>query len=58
MSYEDIQKKLNKALRRNLENQSQSAPKQTKQIQESSESTNEDEVAEENEVGLVEENPE
>ncbi len=58
LSYEDIQKKLNKALRRNLENQSQSAPKQTKQIQESSESTNEDEVAEDNEVGLVEENPE
>ena len=58
LSYEDIQKKLNKALRRNLENQSQSAPKQTKQIQESSESTNEDEVAEDNEVGFVEENSE
>ncbi len=56
LSFEDIQKKLNKALKRNLENQTQSLPQPTKQIQ--NEDTNETSSvgAEEPEVGLVEEN--
>ena len=33
LSYEDIQKKLNKALKRNLESQSQTTPQPTKQIE-------------------------
>ena len=54
LSYEDIQKKLNKALKRNLENQTGSLPAQNKTIQ--------TEQTEENDegggVGLVEVNPE
>ena len=38
LSYEDIQKKLNKALKRNLENQSQTAPQPTKQIENNTDS--------------------
>ena len=33
MSYEDIQKKLNKALKRNLENQTGSATPQSKKVE-------------------------
>ena len=53
LSYEDIQKKLNKALKRNLENQTGSATTQSKKVQ--------DEQTEDNVEGgtddLVEENP-
>ena len=58
LSLEDIQKKLNKALKRNLENQTQTLPQPTKQIQ--NEGTNEtSSVSEERpEEGLVEENSE
>ena len=38
LSYEDIQKKLNKALKRNLENQSQTTPQPTKQIEDNADS--------------------
>ena len=38
LSYEDIQKKLNKALKRNLENQSQTTPQPTKQIENNTDS--------------------
>ena len=59
LSYEDIQKKLNKALRRNLESQTQNLPQSTKQSQESQESDNASEAGdEETGVELVEENPE
>ena len=58
LSYEDIQKKLNKALKRNLENRTQALPQTTKQVQ--NEGTNETSAVseEEPEVGLVEENSE
>jgi CarD family transcriptional regulator len=62
LSYEDIQKKLNKALKRNLENQTQNPPQSTKQAQESQESQESNDISEagdeESYVGLVEENPE
>ena len=58
LSYEDIQKKLNKALKRNLENQSQVTPQPAKQIQnEGTTDTNDSEDEEAAGVGLVEENP-
>ena len=58
LSYEDIQKKLNKALKRNLENRTQALPQTTKQVQ--NEGTNETSAISEQEpeVGLVEENSE
>ncbi len=59
LSYEDIQKKLNKALRRNLENQTQNLPQSTKPVQESQESEDTNDPGDEGTgVGLVEENPE
>ncbi len=58
LSYEDIQKKLNKALKRNLESQTQVSPQPAKQIQsEEKTDTNESEEQEAPGVGLVEENP-
>ncbi len=54
LSFEDIQKKLNKALKRNLENQSQPSPTPTKQVQ--SQENTENEAADD--VSLVAENPE
>ena len=58
LSYEDIQKKLNKALKRNLESQTQVSPQPAKQIQsEERTDTNESEEQEAPGVGLVEENP-
>ena len=58
LSYEDIQKKLNKALKRNLENQSQVPPQPAKQIQsEETTDTNDTGESEATEVGLAEENP-
>ena len=58
LSYEDIQKKLNKALKRNLENQKQTLPQPTKEIQ--NEGTSDTTVVneEEPEVGLEEERSE
>ena len=58
LSYEDIQKKLNKALKRNLENQTQTLPQSTKEIQ--NEATSDTTVVseEEPEVGLEEERSE
>ena len=58
LSYEDIQKKLNKALKRNLENQTQTLPQSTKAIQ--NEGTSDTTVVseEEPEVGLEEERSE
>ena len=59
LSYEDIQKKLNKALRRNLENQTQNLPQPTNQAQENQESDDTSQAGdEETGVELVEENPE
>ena len=58
LSYEDIQKKLNKALKRNLESQTQTSTQPAKQIQsEERTDTNESEGEEAPGVGLVEENP-
>ena len=58
LSYEDIQKKLNKALKRNLENQTQTLPQSTKEIQ--NEGTSDTTVVseEEPEIGLEEERSE
>ena len=58
LSYEDIQKKLNKALKRNLENQTQTLPQSTKEIQ--NEGTSDTTVVseEEPEAGLEEERSE
>ena len=58
LSFEDIQKKLNKALKRNLENQTQISPQPTKQIQ--NETSDDPSVTnnQEAEVGLEEQNPE
>ena len=58
LSYEDIQKKLNKALKRNLQNQVQTLPQTNKQIQ--NEEVNETSAVSEEvpEAGLVEENSE
>ena len=59
LSYEDIQKKLNKALRRNLESQTQNLPQPTNQTQENQESDDASQAGdEETGVELVEENPE
>ena len=59
LSYEDIQKKLNKALRRNLENQTQNLTQPTNQAQENQESDDTSQAGdEETGVELVEENPE
>ena len=57
LSYEDIQKKLNKALKRNLENQSQTTPQQTKQIENNTDSEP-DVPAEDDPVAGIEENQE
>ena len=58
LSYEDIQKKLNKALKRNLENQAGSATTQSKKVQvEQTENNTEDNVGG-GADDLVEENPE
>ena len=55
LSYEDIQKKLNKALKRNLENQSQTTPQSTKQIENNTDSEP-DVPAEDDPVDGIEEN--
>ena len=57
LSYEDTQKKLNKALKRNLENQSQSTPQQTKQIENNTDSEP-DAPAEDDPVAGIEEDQE
>tara|TARA_B100000676_G_C17840219_1_gene712507 strand:- start:73 stop:927 length:855 start_codon:yes stop_codon:yes gene_type:complete len=57
LSYEDIQKKLNKALKRNLENQSQTTPKPTKQIENNTDSEP-GAPAEDDPVAGIEENQE
>ena len=57
LSYEDIQKKLNKALKRNLEYQTQNLPQSTKQTQENQETNDTSEASDEgSDIGLVEEN--
>ena len=57
LSYEDIQKKLNKALKRNLDNQSQTTPQPTKQIENNTDS--EPDASEEvDSVAGIEENQE
>ena len=57
LSYEEIQKKLNKALKRNIENQSQTTPQPTKQIENNTDSEP-DEPAEDDSVAEIEENQE
>ncbi len=57
LSYEDIQKKLNKALKRNLENQSQTSPQPAKQIENNTDSEP-DVPAEDDPVAGIEENQE
>ena len=57
LSYEDIQKKLNKALKRNLENQSQTTPQPTKQIENNTDSEH-DAPAEDDSGADIEENQE
>ena len=57
LSYEEIQKKLNKALKRNLENQSQTTPQPTKQIENNTDSEP-DVPAEDDPVAGIEENQE
>ena len=54
LSYDDIQKKLNKALKRNLETQTSSVPAQNKKIQ----NEQPEESSEQEGVGIVEENTE
>ena len=54
LSYDDIQKKLNKALKRNLETQTSSVPAQNKKVQNSQP----EESSEGEGVDIVEENPE
>ena len=58
LSYEDIQKKLNKALRRNLENQTQTTSQPTKQVE--NEPANETDGArgDEVDISIEEDNPE
>jgi len=58
LSYEDIQKKLNKALRRNLENQTQATSQPSKQVE--NESANETDEAgnDEADISIEEDNPE
>ena len=58
LSFEDIQKKLNKALKRNLENQTQISPQPTKQIQNETSDDASETDNQEAEVGLQEQNPE
>ena len=54
LSYDDIQKKLNKALKRNLETQTSSVPAQNKKVQ----NAQPEESSEGEGVDIVEENPE
>ena len=54
LSYEDIQKKLNKALKRHLENQSQTTPQPTKQIENNADSEPDSPVDDDPEVGIEE----
>ncbi len=56
LSYEDIQKKLNKALKRNLENQAQQQPQPAKQIENDQPSDTNDTDGEEDDVAIEEEN--
>ena len=58
LSFEDIQKKLNKALKRNLENQTQISPQPIKQIQNETSDNASETNNQEAEVGLEEQNPE
>ena len=58
LSFEDIQKKLNKALKRNLENQTQISPQPVKQIQNETSDDASETNNQETEVGLEEQNPE
>ena len=58
LSFEDIQKKLNKALKRNLENQTQISPQPVKQIQNETSDDVSETNNQETEVGLEEQNPE
>ena len=58
LSFEDIQKKLNKALKRNLENQTQISPQPAKQIQNETDDNVSETNNQEAEVGLEEQNPE
>ena len=57
LSFEDIQKKLNKALKRNLENQTQISPQPVKQIQNDTSDDASETNNQEAEVGLEEQNP-
>ena len=56
LSYEDIQKKLNKALKRNLENQAQQQPQPAKQIENEQPSDTSDSDGEEDDVAIEEVN--
>ena len=58
LSFEDIQKKLNKALKRNLENQTQISPQPDKKIQDETNDDSSETNNQEAEVGLEEQNPE
>ncbi len=58
LSFEDIQKKLNKALKRNLENQTQISPQPVKQIQNETSDDASGTNNQEAEIGLEEQNPE
>ena len=58
LSFEDIQKKLNKALKRNLENQTQISSQPVKQIQNETSDDASETNNQEAEVGLEEQNPE
>ena len=58
LSFEDIQKKLNKALKRNLENQAQISTQPVKQIQNETSDDASETNNQETEVGLEEQNPE
>ena len=57
LSFEDIQKKLNKALKRNLENQTQISTQPVKQIQNETSDNVSETNNQEAEVGLEEQNP-
>ena len=56
LSYEDIQKKLNKALKRNLENQANQQPQPAKQIENEQPSDTNDTDGEEDDVAIEEVN--
>ena len=58
LSFEDIQKKLNKALKRNLENQTQISPQPAKRIQNEASDDASETNNQEAEVGLEEQNSE